>query len=107
MMVDHIKTKLKKKTSKVGRGARGGLGLGWIKECVWGGIGSQGWKAFSLSHTHTHTCTPQVTILLEAGQGGVSGGTIASAMNIAKTTPRAELMKVSSDAYYLAEAAGG
>ncbi len=43
----------------------------------------------------------QVTALVR-GKGGVSGGTIASGMNIVEAYPLSELLAINTDAYYLA-----
>jgi len=47
----------------------------------------------------------KVYTLVSKSKGGASGGTIASGMLIASTTPAAELSQVSNNQYYLADAA--
>jgi hypothetical protein len=46
-----------------------------------------------------------VTALFGAAKGGVSGGTIASGMNMAATEPLSEMSNMSRNAYFLAELA--
>ncbi|GAX74962.1 hypothetical protein CEUSTIGMA_g2408.t1 [Chlamydomonas eustigma] len=50
--------------------------------------------------------TARVTALYGEGNGGVSGGTIASGMNIVATESASEMSYLGSNAYYLAELAG-
>ncbi|GAX74961.1 hypothetical protein CEUSTIGMA_g2407.t1 [Chlamydomonas eustigma] len=54
---------------------------------------------------HLGKKTAKVTALFGAAKGGVSGGTIASGMNMVASEPLSEIMNMGSNAYYLAELA--
>ncbi len=74
-------------------------------------------QSSELSHLHGHALRPrpaafapsgasQAYTLVVPGKGGVSGGTIESAFNLAATEGASEMSAMMSDQYYLAAAHG-